>query len=368
MRNHHWRRTLVTLSIMLLAVVATGCKSGGWGMSSPSWMSWNKKKPPTSSIAGTRDPIQPPSITVPPYPASGTTGQSALASNASSSPASGTGVAPTAYDFSAKSAPSSPGYATGPYSTGGGAMPTQQGFYSTSQDSGPSAYTADSRGGSYPGSRDFGGVSPMGAGSSGANHATPPAYGPTPDSYSGAGYGMNQPTASTPFAPAQYPATSGWPSPVAAAPGAGSFPVPSQPAAFQPGSNLPYGTAGSPGNPNAWGAPGSGVPMEDGSYESMPYGYADGTPAYDAAAPIYGSFQPSGTGSPMGAYPSTQAPSSPYPSTGYPMTTDGYRPGSTARSRDFLPPAGTSPPTNFGGSSSTPYAPPGGTYYPTYTR
>ena len=57
MRRSIWHCTLVVIAAVSMTSISTGCRSGGWSMPGSSWVSWGKKKPPTSSIAGTREPI-----------------------------------------------------------------------------------------------------------------------------------------------------------------------------------------------------------------------------------------------------------------------------------------------------------------------
>ncbi len=69
---------LIVIAALSVASSTTGCKSGaGWTMPGSSLVGLGKKKPSTSSIAGTRSTPQPPSVNVPPYPAgTSTTGDS----------------------------------------------------------------------------------------------------------------------------------------------------------------------------------------------------------------------------------------------------------------------------------------------------
>ena len=55
-------------------------------MPGSSWVSWGKKKPPTSSIAGTRETPQPPSVSYPPFSSGETTTSSSVASTPSGYP------------------------------------------------------------------------------------------------------------------------------------------------------------------------------------------------------------------------------------------------------------------------------------------
>ena len=94
MRNSKWCCTLVVMAALSVALFSTGCRSGGWGMPGSSWVSWGKKKPPTSSIAGTREVPKPPSVSVPPYPSGDTSSTSSIAGMSNGNPSASTGHAP----------------------------------------------------------------------------------------------------------------------------------------------------------------------------------------------------------------------------------------------------------------------------------
>ena len=220
MRNSSWRCTFSVIVTTIVAMISTGCKSGGWGMASPSWMSLGKKKPPTSSIAGTREPLQPPSISVPPYPASEPAREAAMASATPRHPSSDASWAAAGSSMDRSGSPeltgyghvpgqtaNAGGYATGPYSTGGAAAPTQQGFYSPTHTPGPAALTADVRGVYQPGME----YAPSAATSYGSpgGFAAPSTYGQSPSFPAGSGHGMmgNGFGAATPYGAQQYPGT-----------------------------------------------------------------------------------------------------------------------------------------------------------------
>ncbi len=328
-----------------MASLSAGCRSGGWNMPGSSWLSWNKKKPPVSSIAGTRDPIQPPSVSVPPYPASespsGSPATSALASAATSTstnndPASAQAAGMPAggrSDYGVQPVAGTTGYATGPYSTGNaGALPpapeTQQGFYATSPPpAGPVASTADARGGYSPAMSPSWGAGPTGP-------TTPPPTGSanfapvtTPDM----GYGPTGPYPST-----DYPAFAGNNAyPPVQAP-AGSV-APAYPAT-SPGPSGVYGSYPPPtaSVPNSYVAP--PVPLG-------PSGYNGAAPAYTASSQ-YGGY--AGTATP--SYDPGTAPTNSTSS----GTTSGYRPGSTSRNSNLLGPASAT-------SGDVPFS--SGTYY-----
>ena len=143
-------------------------------MPGSSLVGWGKKKPSTSSIAGTRSTPQPPSVNVPPYPA----GTSSTGDSYANRSAPGASYGASGYSNSA--APANDMY-TGPYSMSGSnptaSSNTQNGFYSTSTPSGPSAYSADARGSSA-----YGAGTSSASGSSYGN-ASPPNYGATTPSY-----------------------------------------------------------------------------------------------------------------------------------------------------------------------------------------
>jgi hypothetical protein len=352
---------LVFAAAVSVASVNTGCRSGGWNMPGLSGLSWSKKRPPVSSIAGTREPTQPPSISVPPYPPEDSSSSSASATALASYPGASSDIGTTAgagpnvtYPGGPDAAPASaagPGFATGPYSTNGSATAmnqTQQGFYRTSTPQGgsPAASTADARngypsGGAYspnagygaesvPQPNGYAGTSPYGnpgfeaaAAPTGGNYApvTTPGIAPeSPDfgyaasadnSYSNAGAGD------------LYPSTAAGAYPVTNAGTSGSYPVP-------------------PGTP--------------GSYGATPYPIAPSS--YGGAMPTYGN------ASPYGAYGTNASAGSAYGTDTSPTTSgassygEGYRPGSTSRNGGLLGPD----------QSSQGTAPSGGTTFPSTYR
>ena len=98
MRNSLRHCALVVIAAVGVTSFSTGCRSGGWNMPGSSWVSWGKKKPPTSSIAGTREPTQPPSVGVPPYPPDDSSSSSATSTAMASYPStSPPGDKPSAY-------------------------------------------------------------------------------------------------------------------------------------------------------------------------------------------------------------------------------------------------------------------------------
>ncbi len=183
MRNSIWRCMLVLVSALSVAVFSSGCRSGGWGMPGSSLVSWGKKKPPTSSIAGTHEVPKPPSVSVPPYPSGGTSPTSSVASTASGATAPRSTSTPYGAGamgsggYGIQQTAGAEGYATGPYNTGratAATASTQQGFYSPtySANGGPVASTADARGSAYPAPG-----APYGTSPSASNSSSPAAYG-----------------------------------------------------------------------------------------------------------------------------------------------------------------------------------------------
>ena len=271
MRRSIWHCTLVVLTAVSLTSISTGCRSGGWGMPSSSWVSWGKKKPPTSSIAGTREPTQPPSISVPPYPPSDPSSSSASSTAMASYPSSSRGSAPSAYGSPAPAAnmPDSAGqplagptgYATGPYNTASGdaaSTPAQQGFYRPSAPlgGGPAASTADARGSYTPPA-----TAPYGA--------EPPANGyPSPASYGAAAYAGNPAPTGGNYAPVTTPnpsygapefgaADAGYPAPDSTGGYPAAAPTTAYPSTPYSGG---YPSAGSGAGPSADTAGGYGPP------------------------------------------------------------------------------------------------------------
>lgn len=332
MRKPVWRCARLVVGIVTLACLSAGCRSGGWNMPSANWLSWNKKKPPASSIAGTRDPIPPPSVSVPPYSPAGSSGSSALATT-TETPAVGsdpTSVASAASplggrtEASASPAADTSGYAVGPYSLGSAGSPatpadTDRGFYApAAAAAGPVASTADARSGYSPTASSPWEVSSPSAGfpaPTGGGDFAPLA---TPDT----GYG----------AAASYPAT-GYPATM------GSATAPQTP--------LPYGGPAAPSYPST-----SADPV--GGYSSFPTTVAPAMPApssapsaplgsaaYGGVAPAYPAPLPGG-GPEAAAGPMYDARATSGVPT-VPASTGGYRPGSTGRNSSLLdPPTGTS--------------------------
>ncbi len=298
-------------------------------MPGSSWLSWNKKKPSRSSIAGTRDPIQPPSIGIPPYPPENGPSSSAGSIATSTYPSTSRGDTPSAYqpppagtaglDGGIQTASAAAGFPTGPYGTGGvspAASQTQQGFYrSSAPDSGPIAATADARN-SYPSAMS----------STAGTAVTGPGY-PAPAASDAAGsYNTDwQPPAGN-YAPITTPATNRS-SADYAYPETGATPV------------TPLG-----GN-SAYPVP-AATPYSATPYPVGPSTYGD-LPAYGGDASVYGpSGRSSATGSVYGTSGTSGAGNAATGASG------GYRPGSTGRNSSLLGPTTSGAP-----------APSTGTYY-----
>lgn len=355
MRKSIGHYLLIAAVAIAFSSVGSGCKSGGWSMPGASWASWGKKKPPTSSIAGTREPTQPPSITVPPYPPEDASSESSTA--LASYPSTGTGgsktgsMAPTAGD-TANTGTQPTGYAVGPYPTSStptsAAQQTQQGFYQN--NTAPETATADARSGyGAPFQPSYGAEQPN------STYAAPAGYGATAPP---TGYGATTTPYSTPnnfagdpappanysnlppgAADATYPpnatgaATGGYPAPTA-----GPYPdtqyAGPQYAGPYPATNDQYGPNMTP-PPTTYGpAAGGAVPPV------APGGYGAESPAVYSA-----SSQNSAYGAPTGTGPAT---GSVYDANNQ------YRPGSTGRNANVLNPSG-------GTRMATPT---GGTTYP----
>jgi len=279
---------IVAVGVMSLS---TGCRSGGWKMPGSNWVSWGKKKPPTSSIAGTHEMTQPPSVAVPPYPP-----DDSVPSSSASLAAAGARQAeqpsiyqpstamPTGVDNAVQPAAAT-GFPTGPYGTGGAgsiATQTQQGFYRTAtpDNAGPIASTADARGA-------YGAVSPPAYdGAAGAPPAGTP-FGPdlapsggnlapitTPATPTGSDYSYPE-TSPAPVAPVSAPGT--YQSPAPPTYSAAAYPL-GTPSALAPAS--PYNTYGPPVAPG-----GSAVGNS----------YPPGTSAVPSVAPPSGQYRPGST-------------------------------------------------------------------------
>ncbi len=380
MRNSNWCCTLVVMATLSVALFSTGCRSGGWGMPGSSWVSWGKKKPPTSSIAGTREVPKPPSVSVPPYPASDASSTSSIAgmNNGNPSSTAGRGIAnPYATEntatggYGVQQTTGTEGYATGPYATGRGTAATastQQGFYSPTYGAtgGPAASTADARAGaSYPSAGAGYGTNPSPATYGGPTYGGTPSYGSTPaaeygtpntanSGYDATGYGA------TGYGATGYGAGQGYP----AMPPAGDYPsLPTNPYPTTPESGAAYPTTGADpyaapvsaagGYPNPYNAtPATGYDTGSAGY-TAPNGYAAPTgyaapgsyaapTGYPAGTSGYGTAPTSGAASGYGT--STSSGSS------YSTGDQGYRPGSTGRSSDafgsgsgYTTPASSSP-------------------------
>ncbi len=367
---------IVMIAALCLASFTSGCKSGaGWSMPGSSLVGWGKKKPSTSSIAGTRSTPQPPSINVPPYPAGASND-----SYASRAPSNGTYGADS---YGRSSAPANNMY-TGPYSMSGTNSTTgstQNGFYSGATSSGPYAQTADSRsagsyGGAgttpnYPTTADYGrspstayGGAPGGyatpnttTGTPSYNGATPgfgaaPSYNSSAPTYGGSAYGGTSTGGSSygtaPSAPTYSPPSSSYPTAPTYNPPSSSYPTnPSTSSSFP--TTPPTGYGG--GATSGYAAPSAG------SYGSTPqYGAVPNTSTSPYGSTTYGS---------GGTMPTANEGS--YSSTGGP-----YRPGSTNRNTAVLGgeqdvrPAGYS---GSGGAYPTTTGSTGSSSYPgTYTK
>lgn len=345
---------LIAAVAMAFSSVGTGCKTGGWSMPGASWVSWGKKKPPTSSIAGTREATQPPSITIPPYPPSGPSPESGTAlATYPSTGSSGANMGSTASSIAGgainttQPSTESAGFAVGPYSTSTPdptGQPTQQGFYQNSTS--PETATADARNGygptfqpnygttqpnsTYSAPSGYGAetMSPTGYGAPTNPYSAPNGYAgnPTPPSnYSGVPGGM---------ADAAYPANPGNPTTgdYSAPAATGVYPTAQYPGAY-PATNDPYG-------PNTTAATTPYGPANGGAPQPVaPTGYGPETPVYSASS------QNSAYGTPAGSDASTQNADG---------SNNAYRPGSTGRNANLLSPSG----------STRMATPTGGTTYP----
>ncbi len=346
MQNSIVRHTIVLIAALSVALVNTGCKSTGWNMPGSSWASWGKKKPPTSSIAGTRTTPQPPSVTVPPYPSTvAATSQNGPLNRTASNTgprASQPATSPAAYGptprYPAQQTASSGGYFTGPYNTGQASTAgTQHGFYSPtmSKPAGPAAYTADSRNRTTP--LPAGSATPR---NGSATRTTRPA--------GSTGYPARSPYGPPP-APSYPSSTSTTPS-HSSAPGYSSPTTPSQGTAYPPRATAP-GTYATPSY-NRYRSP--------ASYPT--------TPTRTQTPPASTSIRPST--SPYGAVPvsatgpiraantgnsiSRSATAGSQPKSYASPSSGGYQPGSTARASNLLPPTtGTTAPSNYAASPTT---------------
>lgn len=255
------RRTLyhgMMVALIGLSAVSSGCR-GGWGWSSPSWLSWGSKPSAASSTAQASRP----STQLPPSPSATMTANGAAPGGnaAGSNPAGGAGYPTTPYarNYAAQQTSTAPGYYTGPYNTGAAGA--------TGAPGATTPYGANAATGAYPttGART---AAPAG----GAN----PAYG-TPSTYGSpaGGYG----------APSSYgapPTNSGAASGYGGAAGAGNY---GTAAANYPSTSYPTAPNG------AYGA--AAAPAAPGNYATTP-GY---TPAATAGLTNReGGYRPGSTG------------------------------------------------------------------------
>ncbi len=334
------RHGLVALLALSVATCSLGCKSTGWHMPSPNWMSWSKKKPTTSAIAGTRSMPQPPSISVPPYassnPSTGTPsayGQTAANSTLRNPSGTNASYGPNGYGQNQLAGTSRPaansGYYTGPYNTGGAG--TQRGFYSPtlSQPSGAATYTADTRNG-------------MTRGTPTTSGATAAPGQPNANPYAGSAGGSTAPPLPS--------ASSSWP----ASPRTGY------------GSTTP-GT----GYSMPAGSSGNGAPAAQPSATVPSYPGASATPGYGAGA---GTLSPNIPSTPVRSYgsslpvPATSSGAYNAVSTGWSRNSTGttspvssatssastgYRPGSTSRGSNLLGAPEPSTTTRYPGTRTT---------------
>jgi hypothetical protein len=341
---------LIVIAALSVASSTAGCKSGaGWTMPGSSLVGWGKKKPSTSSIAGTRSTPQPPSVNVPPYPA----GTSSTGDSYANRSAPGASYGASGYSNSA--APANDMY-TGPYSMSGSnptaSSNTQNGFYSTSTPSGPSAYSADARGSSA-----YGAGTSSASGSSYGN-ASPPNYGTTAPSYgtTAPSYGTSSPSYGTSTPSYGTTPNSSYGTPASGASGYGTAP-----------STPSYGTPGTgsyPTTPSGAGAypstPSTSSGFSTGSTST--YGSTPGTAASYSAPPA----SSYGTPSTYGATPNTSSstygtatygPGSvkpPVMDSSYSATGGSFRPGSTNRNSGLISGEGVQP-AGFGGGTSGSY-------------
>ena len=386
---------LIVIAALSVASSTTGCKSGaGWTMPGSSLVGLGKKKPSTSSIAGTRSTPQPPSVNVPPYPAGTSTTGDSYANR------SAPGASYGASGYSSSTAPVKEMY-TGPYSTSGSnptaSNNTQNGFYSASTPSAPPAYSADARGRS-----SYGASTPPANGSSYGTASTPnygaatPNYGTTTPSYGSStpSYGARATTPNYGTTTPSYGATT--PSYGATTPNYGATtPSYGNSSNGTPGSGATgYGTT--PTAPS-YGTPGTGsyptAPTGAGSYPTTPpatSGFPTGATSYGSSPGATSSYStpPSssyGTPSTYGASPNTSSSSygtatygsgsvkPPAMDSSYSATGGTFRPGSTNRNSGLIggsqdiQPAGFSGGTN--GSYPTTTGSTGNSSYPsTYNR
>ncbi len=340
-------------------------------MPGSSWVSLGKKKPPASSIAGTHEAPEPPSITYPPYSSGESKTPSAVASTPNGYPSSNaTSTAATPSSYAVKQADNTSGYSVGPYGTGGSSTgATQDNFYKPSYPpaGGPVASTADARANAYPRSTSMNGMTPPTSGFPSSTAPNSSSFGgasgysqPAASSYGtgGSGYGTGATTTprssvTTPIYPPTSP-TNGYP---AASPSSSYPTAPSSSYATPPSNSYPalpssgYPTSSST-SPSAAlpssGASGYNAPLPSG-YSTTPSGVAA---PYNSPS-NYGA--PSGYGTPSGyaGLPNTGSSTA----GGY-SASQGFRPGSTGRGRDA-----------FGPTPTRTASPAGSSVYPsTYAR
>lgn len=167
----HWM--LVTL--IGLSTASTGCRSSGWGLSTPSWLSWGGKPSSTSSSSALASR---PSTQLPPSP-SATMAPNGSYAGAAQPPGATTGAAgypntPYARNYATQQASTAPGYHTGPYNTGAPGAPAATGAYGAGGGAAGTYPSTSGRGG-YP---STGGATPAAYGAPQSNYGAPaPNYG-----------------------------------------------------------------------------------------------------------------------------------------------------------------------------------------------
>ncbi len=289
MRSTVLRSSIAAAAIGMIAL--TGCQSSGWSVPGASMLSWNKKKPSTSTVQGNRPPnypLQPPSVNMQPYQTAGNTqSQTPAYGNTPANPYASYGAAAN-YGTAGGANPASQ-YNTGQYSVNTpsyGAAPASYGAaggtstygapagYGAATPSAAASYTADTRSGYGAGGAGAGygagaGSSGYGArtGSSGYGAAAPAdpmsGYG-AQSPYGGAGgvttppsspYGGGGSTSGYPgmdsgsSAPA-YPSTPSYNGGASFAPGSTNHQLPNnvQPAGYSDGGASANGGSFSPSN------------------------------------------------------------------------------------------------------------------------
>jgi hypothetical protein len=280
--------------------------------------------------------LQPPSITVPPYPPGETSPkpEAALASYPSTDTGSTASTAASSLNNPTAPPAEPTGYAVGPYPTATAdpaAQQTQQGFYSNPGP--PPTATADTRSGygstfqpsygaeqpnsTYSAPTGYGAAAPTGYGAATQPYPAPIGYAGTPAGSADASYPVNP-----------------------AGPTAGGYPAQTTPSTY-PGTQYAgaYPTTGSSyGPPNS--APTDTYGLTPG-YTSGPTGYGADTPVYSASAQN----SAYGTGAPTGSV------------AGGTDAGNQYRPGSTARNVNLLSPSGGTRMATPAGGATTPSYP-----------